>query len=91
MATNRSRSRSSSSSDTPDVPVPSEADLGLDVGYLGTKVDPRPNEEYSLESGPDSPSAAPTPSRPRATSGRPAAGAPPRRRPRPPPRASSHA
>jgi hypothetical protein len=24
-------------------------------GYIGTKVDPTPNEEYSLESGPDSP------------------------------------
>lgn len=26
-------------------------------GYLGTKVDPRPNNAYSMESGPDSPSA----------------------------------
>lgn len=24
-------------------------------GFIGQKVDPRPNEEYSLESGPDSP------------------------------------
>lgn len=29
----------------------------LDVGYVGTKVDPRPNEDYALTSGPDSPSA----------------------------------
>lgn len=26
-------------------------------GFLGQKVDPRPNSDYSLESGPDSPSA----------------------------------
>ena len=32
--------------------------LGTDKGFTGIKVDPRPNEEYSLESGPDSPSAA---------------------------------
>lgn len=38
--------------------VPTEADLGLDEGYIGTKADPRPNSAYSLESGPDSPSAA---------------------------------
>lgn len=28
-----------------------------DAGYAGTKVDPRDNSEYSLESGPESPSA----------------------------------
>jgi hypothetical protein len=38
--------------------VPDGSALGWDVGYIGTKVDPRPNEEHSLESGPDSPSAA---------------------------------
>lgn len=27
-------------------------------GFLGTKVDPLPNSEHSLESGPDAPSAA---------------------------------
>lgn len=26
-------------------------------GFRGSKVDPRPDSEYSLESGPDSPSA----------------------------------
>jgi hypothetical protein len=26
-------------------------------GFHGTKVDPRPNSDYSLESGPDSPPA----------------------------------
>lgn len=30
---------------------------GVEDGFLGTKVDPRDNEEYSLESGPSSPSA----------------------------------
>lgn len=47
--------------------VPTEAGLGLDKGYLGTKVDPRPNEEYSLESGPDAPSLADTAADARAT------------------------
>lgn len=28
-------------------------------GFRGTKVDPVPDSEYSLESGPDSPSAVP--------------------------------
>jgi hypothetical protein len=37
---------------------PTSADLGQDEGYIGQKVDPRPNEDYSLEGGPDSPSAA---------------------------------
>lgn len=27
-------------------------------GYAGVKVDPRPNEAYSLETGPESPSAS---------------------------------
>lgn len=41
-----------------DVKVPSEQDLGLDRGYIGQKVDPRPNEEYSQETDPtQSPSA----------------------------------
>lgn len=30
-----------------------------ELGYLGVKVDPNPNEAHSLESGPDSPSAVP--------------------------------
>lgn len=33
-----------------------QAALGLPDGFIGEKVDPRPNEAYSLESGPDSPS-----------------------------------
>lgn len=37
--------------------VPSGEDLGTEQGYLGQKVDPRPDSDYSLESGPDSPSA----------------------------------
>jgi len=40
--------------------APTNADLGRDVGYIGTKVDPHDNSEYSLESGPDSPGAADT-------------------------------
>lgn len=38
--------------------VQSKADAELEQGFSGTKVDPRPNEDYSLESGPDSPNAA---------------------------------
>lgn len=38
-------------------PAAQQDPLGTDVGYIGTKVDPRPNSDYSLESGPDSPSA----------------------------------
>lgn len=33
------------------------ADEASDQGFLGTKVDPIPNSEYSLQSGPDSPTA----------------------------------
>lgn len=33
-------------------------DKAEDRGFIGTKADPRPNSDYSLESGPDSPSAA---------------------------------
>lgn len=40
-----------------DDPERQEAALGTDKGYTGEKVDPLPNEAYSLESGPDSPSA----------------------------------
>ena len=28
-----------------------------DQGFLGTKVDPRPNEDYTLTTGPDAPPA----------------------------------
>ncbi len=34
------------------------ADTETEQGFRGQKVDPLPNSEYSLESGPDSPSAA---------------------------------
>jgi len=32
------------------------ADTAEAQGFIGTKADPRPNSDYSLESGPDSPS-----------------------------------
>lgn len=35
--------------------VQKKVEQAEDRGYLGTKVDPRPNSDYSLESGPDSP------------------------------------
>ena len=42
-----------------DVPAPTPEDLGQDVGYIGEKVDPRPNSAYSQETDPtSSPSAA---------------------------------
>lgn len=37
--------------------VQAKADKETEQGFVGTKVDPRPNSAYSLESGPDSPSA----------------------------------
>lgn len=37
--------------------VQEKADKEHEQGFVGTKVDPRPNSDYSLESGPDSPSA----------------------------------
>lgn len=37
--------------------VQKQVDEEQEQGFLGTKVDPRPNSAYSLESGPDSPSA----------------------------------
>lgn len=52
-------------------PPPSEADIKGDVdaraaeeaeqGFLGVKVDPLPNSDHSLESGPDSPPAVSSP------------------------------
>lgn len=33
-------------------------DEAQEKGYFGTEVDPIPNKEYSLETGPDSPTAA---------------------------------
>lgn len=38
--------------------VQDRVDAETDQGFRGTAVDPIPNEEYSLESGPDSPTAA---------------------------------
>lgn len=35
--------------------VQKTVDEAEDKGYFGVKVDPLPNEAYSLESGPDSP------------------------------------
>jgi len=32
-----------------------QADVEREQGFRGVKVDPIPNEEYSLESGPDGP------------------------------------
>lgn len=37
--------------------VQAQVDAEQERGYFGTKVDPRPNSDYSLESGPDAPSA----------------------------------
>lgn len=38
--------------------VQEEVAKAQEQGYFGTKTDPRPNSDYSLESGPDSPSPA---------------------------------
>lgn len=35
--------------------VQKAVDEATDQGYVGDKVDPRPNSDHSLESGPDSP------------------------------------
>lgn len=35
--------------------VQKNVDVAEDQGFLGRKVDPRPNSDYSLESGPDAP------------------------------------
>lgn len=37
--------------------TPPDNSAELEAGYAGVKVDPMPNEAYSLEDGPDSPSA----------------------------------
>lgn len=37
--------------------APTDADLGTDKGYIGSTPDPRPNEDYTLATGPDSPTA----------------------------------
>lgn len=37
--------------------VQERTDKAEDQGYFGTKVDPRPNDDYALTSGPDSPGA----------------------------------
>lgn len=41
--------------------VQAKVDKAEDKGYFGTKVDPLPNEAYSLETGPDSPRAVEAP------------------------------
>jgi hypothetical protein len=41
--------------------VQAKVDKAEDKGFFGSKVDPRPNEEYSLETGPDSPRAVEAP------------------------------
>lgn len=38
--------------------VQAAVDEETEQGFRGTKVDPLPNEAYSLESGPDSPTPA---------------------------------
>lgn len=38
--------------------VQEKADKETDQGFVGTKVDPVPNEAYTLTTGPDSPSAS---------------------------------
>jgi hypothetical protein len=43
--------------DLGEAEVQKNVDAEHDQGYVGVKVDPRPNSAYSLESGPDSPSA----------------------------------
>lgn len=35
--------------------VQKQQDKAEEKGFLGQKVDPRPNSDYSLESGPDAP------------------------------------
>lgn len=35
--------------------VQKTVDKAEDLGYIGQKVDPRPNSDHSLESGPDAP------------------------------------
>ena len=39
--------------------VQKKVDKGEEQGFLGRKVDPRPNSDYSLESGPDAPPLVP--------------------------------
>jgi len=41
-------------------PVQKAVDATTEVGYVGIKVDPLHNSAYSLESGPDAPTVAPT-------------------------------
>lgn len=47
---------STKTSDKPTEAVDGSDPLGTEKGFIGTAVDQIPNEEYSLESGPDSPS-----------------------------------
>ena len=39
--------------------VAKQVEKAEDLGYIGTKVDPNPNEAYTLTTGPDSPTAGP--------------------------------
>jgi hypothetical protein len=43
--------------DLGEAEVQKNVDEELEQGFRGEKVDPRPNSDYSLQSGPDSPSA----------------------------------
>lgn len=40
------------------VDIQEQADEVTDKGYFGTKVDPEPNEAYTLTTGPDSPKSS---------------------------------
>lgn len=58
------RKNDSKSSDTDDASaqqVQAAVDEATEKGYVGAVADPHPNEAYSLQSGPDSPGAADTP------------------------------
>ena len=56
MATKRNDD-AKASDDAGKASVQEQVDAEQEQGFFGTKVDPRPNSDYSLESGPDSPSA----------------------------------
>lgn len=43
---------------SPEDRVQKQFDEAHAQGFFGTKADPRPNSDYSLESGPESPTAA---------------------------------
>lgn len=58
MAESKAKSSSKKASDSGQAEVRENFEAEQEQGFRGREVDPTPNEEFSIRSGPDSPTAA---------------------------------